>query len=100
VRDYLAPEMATGLQTQCDRLRGARQTNRIEQLDVRRAELSEAWQEGGRDYVTVLISATMLDYARSATTLEAFGHPDRVARWRGAAIIPGAIAAPRRASPA
>jgi len=62
VRDYLAPEMATVLQTQCDRLRGARQTNRIEQLDVRRAELSEAWQESGRDYVTVLISATMLDY--------------------------------------
>ena len=62
VRDYLAPEMATVLQTQCDRLRGARQTNRIEQLDIRRAELSEAWQEGGRDYVTVLISASMLDY--------------------------------------
>jgi predicted lipid-binding transport protein (Tim44 family) len=62
VRDYLAPEMATALQAQCDRLRAARQTNRVEQLDVRRAELSEAWQEGGRDYVTVLISATMLDY--------------------------------------
>jgi predicted lipid-binding transport protein (Tim44 family) len=62
VRDYLAPEMAPVLQAQCDRLRGARQTNRVEQLDLRRAELSEAWQEGGRDYVTVLISATMLDY--------------------------------------
>jgi predicted lipid-binding transport protein (Tim44 family) len=62
VRDYLAPEMATVLQAQCDRLRVARQTNRVEQLDIRRAELSEAWQEGGRDYVTVFISATMLDY--------------------------------------
>jgi len=61
-RDYLAPEMATVLQTQCDRLRVARHTNRVEQLDIRRAEVSEAWQEGGRDYVTVLISATMLDY--------------------------------------
>jgi len=68
VRDYLAPEMATVLQTQCDRLRGARQTNRIEQLDIRRAELSEAWQEGGRDYVTVLISATMLDYTVDDST--------------------------------
>ena len=46
VRDYLAPEMATVLQAQCDRLRAARQTNRVEQLDIRRAELSEAWQEG------------------------------------------------------
>ena len=62
VRDYLMPEMITVLQTQCDRLRAARQTNRVEQLDIRRAELSEAWQEGGRDYVTVLIAATMLDY--------------------------------------
>jgi predicted lipid-binding transport protein (Tim44 family) len=62
VRDYLAPEMATVLQAQCDRLRAAHQTNRVEQLDIRRAELSEAWQEDGRDYVTVLISATMLDY--------------------------------------
>ena len=68
VRDYLAPEMATLLQTQCDRLRGARQTNRIEQLDIRRAEVSEAWQEGGRDYVTVFISASMLDYTVDDTT--------------------------------
>lgn len=68
VRDYVAPEMATVLQAQCDRLRGARQTNRVEQLDVRRAELSEAWQERGRDYVTVLISATMLDYTVDDTT--------------------------------
>jgi predicted lipid-binding transport protein (Tim44 family) len=62
VRDYLAPEMATVLQAQCDRLRDARQTNRVEQLDIRRVEVSEAWQEGGRDYVTVWISATMLDH--------------------------------------
>ncbi len=68
VRDYLAPEMATVLQTQCDRLRAARQTNRIEQLDIRRAEVSEAWQEGGRDYVTVFISASMLDYTVDDTT--------------------------------
>lgn len=62
VRDYLAPEMLTVLQAQCDRLRAARQTNRVEQLEIRRAEVSEAWQESGRDYVTVFIAATMLDY--------------------------------------
>ena len=62
VRDYVAPEMATALQAQCDRLRAARQTNRVEQLDIRRAEVSEAWEESGRDYVTVFLSATMLDY--------------------------------------
>lgn len=38
------------------------QTNRVERLDIRRAEVSEAWQEGGQDYVTVLVAASMLDY--------------------------------------
>lgn len=68
VRDYLTPEMTAVLQAQCDRLRAARHTNRVEQLDIRRAEVSEAWQEGGRDYVTVLIAATMLDYTVDDTT--------------------------------
>jgi predicted lipid-binding transport protein (Tim44 family) len=54
--------MTTVLQAQCDRLKAARRTNRVEQLDIRRAEVSEAWQESGRDYVTVLIAATMVDY--------------------------------------
>jgi predicted lipid-binding transport protein (Tim44 family) len=62
VRQYLTPEMATALQAQCDQLKNARQTNRVEQLDIRRAEVSEAWQERGQDYVTVFIAATMLDY--------------------------------------
>jgi predicted lipid-binding transport protein (Tim44 family) len=62
VREYLTPEMAAVLQAQCDRLRSARQTNRVERLDIRRVEVTEAWQEGGQDYVTVLVAASMLDY--------------------------------------
>jgi predicted lipid-binding transport protein (Tim44 family) len=62
LRDHVMPEMADLLQAQCDRLRAARQTNRVEQLDIRRAEVSEAWQESGRDYVTVYIASSMLDY--------------------------------------
>jgi predicted lipid-binding transport protein (Tim44 family) len=61
-REYLTLEMLTVLQAQCDRLRSARQTNRVERLDIRRAEVSEAWQESGQDYLTVLIAASMLDY--------------------------------------
>jgi predicted lipid-binding transport protein (Tim44 family) len=68
VRDYLAPEMTTVLQAQCDRLKAAHQTNRVEQLDIRRAEVSEAWQEGGRDYVTVYIVATLIDFTVDDTT--------------------------------
>lgn len=68
VRDYLTPEMAAVLQAQCDRLRSARQTNRVERFDIRRAEVTEAWQESGQDYVTVLIAAAMLDYTVDDTT--------------------------------
>jgi predicted lipid-binding transport protein (Tim44 family) len=62
VRDLLTPEMATEMQGQCDHLRAERRTNRIEQIDIQRAEVTEAWQETGQDFVTVFLSASMLDY--------------------------------------
>jgi predicted lipid-binding transport protein (Tim44 family) len=62
LRDRVTPEMFAILQAQCDRLRGARQSNRLERIGITRAEISEAWQESGRDYVTVYIAAAMLDY--------------------------------------
>ncbi len=40
----------------------ARQSNRLEQIQITRADVSEAWQETGRDYVTVCVGASMLDY--------------------------------------
>jgi predicted lipid-binding transport protein (Tim44 family) len=62
VRDVLTPEMATEMQGQSDHLRAERRTNRIEQIDIRRAEVTEAWQETGQDFVTVFLSVSMLDY--------------------------------------
>lgn len=73
LRERLAPEIASVLQTQCDRLRGARQTNRLERIDVRGAEVTEAWQEGGQDYVTVCVNASLLDYTvddRTGATID------------------------------
>ena len=58
----LTPRMYTTLVGQCDRLRAARHTNRLEQLDVRRAEVTEAWQESGQDYVTVYLAGSLVDY--------------------------------------
>jgi predicted lipid-binding transport protein (Tim44 family) len=66
--DALTPQMLAILQAQCERLRAARQTNRIEQIDVRRADVTEAWQESGRDWVTVRLAATMVDYTVDDTT--------------------------------
>lgn len=58
----LTPRMYTTLIGQCDRLRAARQTNRLEKVEIRRAEVTEAWQESGQDYVTVYLSGSLVDY--------------------------------------
>jgi predicted lipid-binding transport protein (Tim44 family) len=62
VADRLTARMFTDLQAQVDRLRTARQTDRVEQVDVRRAEVTEAWQEGGQDFTTVYLAGSLVDY--------------------------------------
>src|SRR5438552_3203451 len=62
VRDHLGTEMYAVLQDQCDRLRTAKQTNRVEKIDLPNADLTEAWQENGQDFVTVHLTGSMLDY--------------------------------------
>ena len=62
VRDKITPEMDSELQTQCDQARAAGRTSRVERVDLRRAEVTEAWQETGRDYVTVYLAGSLIDY--------------------------------------
>ena len=62
VREKITPELYTQLQSQCDELRGAGRTNRVERADLRRSDITEAWQESGRDYVTVYFAGSLLDY--------------------------------------
>jgi predicted lipid-binding transport protein (Tim44 family) len=62
VEGLLTPEMRAEMQKSCDHLRALRQLNRLENIAVRAAEVSEAWQEGGQDYVTVRFLANLLDY--------------------------------------
>ncbi len=62
VSDQLTSRMYTELQSQVDRLKSARQTNRVEQIEILRAEVSEAWQEAGADWATVYLSGSLLDY--------------------------------------
>ena len=68
LRERITPEMYSELQRQCDELRAARRTNRVERIDLRRSEITEAWQENGRDYVTVYFSGALLDYTVDDTT--------------------------------
>lgn len=66
--DRLTPEVRGVLQSQCDQLRASGRTNHIERIQVRRADLTEAWQETGRDFVTVLVNASMIDYVTDDAT--------------------------------
>jgi predicted lipid-binding transport protein (Tim44 family) len=62
VNGRLTPRMYTALVGQCDRLRTAGHSNRLEQIDIRRAEVTEAWQESGQDYATVYLTGSLVDY--------------------------------------
>jgi predicted lipid-binding transport protein (Tim44 family) len=61
LRARVTPEMYGELQAQCDRLRDTGQTNRVERIEIT-AEITEAWQESGRDYVTASIGGSIVDY--------------------------------------
>jgi len=62
VTDLLTPEMRGVLQAQCDKLRADRLINRLENIAVRQAAVTEGWQEKGQDFVTVYFLASLVDY--------------------------------------
>jgi predicted lipid-binding transport protein (Tim44 family) len=65
--EVLTPEMQALLQKDCDRMRAEGRINRLENVAVREAEVTEAWQERGQDYVTVHFLASLLDYTTDET---------------------------------
>jgi predicted lipid-binding transport protein (Tim44 family) len=62
VADLLTPEMESVLRKDCDRLRAEGRINRLENVAVRQASVSEAWQERGQDFATVYFLASLVDY--------------------------------------
>jgi len=62
VSSRLTSRMYTELSGQCDQLRAARQTNHMEAMNLRRVEVTEAWQESGQDFVTVYLGGSLVDY--------------------------------------
>jgi predicted lipid-binding transport protein (Tim44 family) len=84
VSSRLTPRMYTALSGQCDRLRSARHSNRPEQIDVREAQVTEAWQESGQDYVTVYLTGSLVDYTvddTSGTLVEGSRSPQEFAEY-------------------
>lgn len=68
LRGRIAAEMLGDLQRQSDELRAARRTNRVERIDLRRSDITEVWQENGRDYVTLYFAGALLDYTLDDVT--------------------------------
>jgi len=68
VRTLMSPEMYETMQQECDRRRAERRINRLENIAVRSAQVTEAWQESGQDFVTVHFLASLLDYTVEETS--------------------------------
>jgi predicted lipid-binding transport protein (Tim44 family) len=67
LRDRLTPEMYAELRAFCDGLRTAGRSVRFDEVDVR-AETTEAWQDGDRDYVTAYVAGSMLSHTLEDAT--------------------------------
>lgn len=67
LRDRLTPQIYGELQAHCDRLRKAARSNRVDHVEIR-AEITEAWQEHGQDYVTAYITGSMVEYTVDEVT--------------------------------
>ena len=61
LRDRVTPELFGALQAQDDRSQSAGRSSHVAEIDVQ-AQVTEAWHEGGRDYLTAYITGTMLEY--------------------------------------
>jgi predicted lipid-binding transport protein (Tim44 family) len=68
IRNLLTEEMFQILQGDAERMKAQKQVNRLDNIAVRSVDISEAWQESGRDYITVRVYANLLDYTVDETS--------------------------------
>ncbi|HUJ69363.1 MAG TPA: Tim44 domain-containing protein, partial [Syntrophorhabdales bacterium] len=68
VRSLLTDDMYGSIENDAEALKGARQINKLDNIAVRSIDIVEAWQEPGRDYVTVRFYANLLDYTVDEAT--------------------------------
>lgn len=70
IEGILTTEMADFFGQEFESMKRNGVINRLENIAIRKVELAEAWQEVGKDYITVLITANLLDYTVDANTRE------------------------------
>lgn len=70
IGNILTDEMSALFLAEFETMKQKGVINRLENIAVRKVEFSEAWQEMGKDYITVLFTANLLDYTVDAATRE------------------------------
>lgn len=64
----MTEEMSRIIQGDAEKLKSERKMNKLENIAVRSVDIVEAWQESGKDYLTVRFFANLLDYTVDETT--------------------------------
>lgn len=57
-----APEILELMRADVAKMKSEGRVNRLENIAMRNVEITEAWQEQGKDYITAEITANVLDY--------------------------------------
>jgi len=65
---FLAPEIKGMFSQDLEGQKTRGQVNRLENIAVRSVDITEAWQEEGKDYITILFFANLLDYLEDKKT--------------------------------
>jgi predicted lipid-binding transport protein (Tim44 family) len=68
VKGILADEIFGIIQRDAEKLKAEKKINCLDNIAVRSVDLTEAWQEEGKDFVTVKFYANLLDYTTDETT--------------------------------
>lgn len=73
IRGMVDPDIYGKCQGDLDELRREGRINRLDDIQVQRLDLVEAWQEEGFDFATVRVEASLLDYLVAETSGELLG---------------------------
>jgi predicted lipid-binding transport protein (Tim44 family) len=68
IRNLLTDEMYGILQRDADELKRNKRINRLDNIAVRTVDITEAWQETGKDFMTARFYANLLDYTVDETS--------------------------------
>jgi predicted lipid-binding transport protein (Tim44 family) len=70
MKKLVTDEMFTIMESDISRLKQDQRINKLENIAVRSVDIVEAWQESGRDFISVRFYANLLDYTIAESTGE------------------------------